>query len=74
MVSAVLDDLRHAWRGVRRMPVVSLVIVASLALGIGVNAALDLRPMDPLRLGYRRTGLKTAPDSWRYLTPNGRCQ
>ncbi|HTM34374.1 MAG TPA: ABC transporter permease, partial [Vicinamibacterales bacterium] len=52
MLSALLDDLRHAWRGVRGMPIVAAVIVASLAIGIGVNAvvfswvqALVLRPL-----------------------------
>src|SRR6188768_4300241 len=52
MLSALLDDLRHAWRGVRGMPIVAAVIDASLAIGIGVNAvvfswvqALVLRPL-----------------------------
>ena len=34
--SSVLDDLRHAARGVRGMPTAA-VIVGSLAVGIGVN-------------------------------------
>lgn len=34
------DDLRHAARGVRGMPIVAVVIVASLAVGIGVNTAV----------------------------------
>src|SRR5688572_8206545 len=33
-------ELRHAWRAIRKMPVVAVVIVASLAIGIGVNAAV----------------------------------
>src|SRR5215831_4180943 len=33
-------DLRYAWRALRAMPVVSLVVVASLAVGIGVNTAV----------------------------------
>src|SRR5947208_17141512 len=33
-------DLRHAWRALRAMPVVSLVVVASLGVGIGVNTAV----------------------------------
>jgi len=46
------DDLRHALRGIRGMPVVAAVIVFSLAVGIGVNTvvftwmqALVLRPL-----------------------------
>src|SRR5438876_1858216 len=33
-------DLRYAWRALRAMPVVSLVVVASLGVGIGVNTAV----------------------------------
>jgi putative ABC transport system permease protein len=33
-------DLRHAWRSIRKMPVLSAVIVVSLAIGIGVNTAV----------------------------------
>ena len=33
-------DLRHAWRAIRRMPATSVVIVASLAVGIGANLAV----------------------------------
>lgn len=33
-------DLRHAWRTIRRMPVVAAVVVASLGIGIGVNTAV----------------------------------
>ncbi len=33
-------DLRHAWRGLRAMPLVSIVIVASLGLGIGANTTV----------------------------------
>ncbi|HVG86079.1 MAG TPA: ADOP family duplicated permease [Vicinamibacterales bacterium] len=49
---AIWDDLRHAARGVRGMPIVAAVIIASLAVGIGVNTvvfswtqALVLRPL-----------------------------
>ena len=49
---AIWDDLRHAARGVRAMPIVAAVIIASLAVGIGVNTvvfswtqALVLRPL-----------------------------
>src|SRR5439155_6149474 len=33
-------DLRYAWRTLRAIPVVSLVVVASLGVGIGVNTAV----------------------------------
>jgi predicted permease len=36
----MLADLRHAWRAIRAMPVVSIVVVASLGVGIGVNTAV----------------------------------
>jgi len=36
----MIQELRHAWRAIRKMPVVAAVIVASLAIGIGVNAAI----------------------------------
>jgi predicted permease len=36
----VLHDLRHAFRTLVRMPVVSAVVVLSLAVGIGVNTAV----------------------------------
>ena len=36
----MIGDLRHAWRGLRAMPLVSLVVVASLALGIGANTTV----------------------------------
>ncbi len=54
------SDLRHAWRGIVGRPGLSLVIIATLGLGIGANAAifsavhaLLLRPFpfkDPDRL------------------------
>jgi len=34
------NDLRHGWRAIRQMPVVALVIIVSLGIGIGVNAAV----------------------------------
>ena len=33
-------DLKHAWRSIRRMPVVATVVVVSLGVGIGVNTAV----------------------------------
>src|SRR5258708_25331841 len=36
----MLADLRHAWRAIRAMPVVSIVVVGSLGVGIGVNTAV----------------------------------
>src|SRR5262249_20228502 len=36
----MLQDLRHAWRSILRMPLVSTVIVLSLGVGIGVNTAV----------------------------------
>ncbi len=36
----MIDDLRQAWRGLRAMPLVAAVIVASLALGIGANTTV----------------------------------
>ena len=49
---SVWDDLRHAARAVRGMPIVAAVIVGSLAVGIGVNTvvfswmqAMVLRPL-----------------------------
>ena len=58
--SSDLDDLRHAARGVRGMPIVAAVIVGSLALGIGVNTivfswmqALLLRPLPGVSVRLR---------------------
>jgi predicted permease len=33
-------DLHHAWRSIRRMPVLAAVVVVSLGVGIGVNTAV----------------------------------
>ena len=51
-VEAAIQDLRHALRAIRRMPIAAAVIVVSLAAGIGVNTvvfswieAVVLRPI-----------------------------
>jgi predicted permease len=35
-----LEDIAYAWRSIRRTPVVSITIIATLALGLGANAAM----------------------------------
>src|SRR5918996_4664305 len=40
LVENLLKDVRYALRGVRRNPVYSIVLVLSLALGIGANTAV----------------------------------
>src|SRR5687767_4559616 len=37
---AMIDDLRQAWRGLRAMPLVATVVVASLGLGVGANTTV----------------------------------
>jgi len=48
----VINDLRHAWRAIRRAPILAAVVVVSLGIGIGVNTtvfswvqAIVLRPL-----------------------------
>ena len=40
MVASLWRDFAHAWRAIARMPVLALVIVASLGAGIGVNTTV----------------------------------
>ena len=48
----MIGELRHAWRSILRMPIVSAVVVVSLGVGIGVNTAVfswvDLVVLRPL--------------------------
>jgi putative ABC transport system permease protein len=36
----IVQDLRYAWRSIVRMPILALVVVGSLAFGIGANTAV----------------------------------
>ena len=36
----MMRDLRHAWRSIVRMPILTIVVVLSLGVGIGVNTAV----------------------------------
>src|SRR5262245_30759622 len=40
LFSAFRDDLRFAWRGLKRAPGFSVTVIATLALGIGANVAM----------------------------------
>src|SRR2546428_6562990 len=52
----MIHEVRHAWRTLVRMPVLSIVVVVSLGAGIGVNTAVFswiqaviLRPLPGVR-------------------------
>jgi predicted permease len=83
---AVLQDVRYAWRGLRRRPSFAIIAVVTLALGIGVNTAVFsvfyavlLRPLpyaQPDRLaliwaGFREAGHSRAPVSGAMLREIG---
>lgn len=40
MIDAIWQDLRYACRGVRRAPTFALIVIATMSLGIGLNAAV----------------------------------
>src|SRR4051794_11290690 len=40
MIDSLLQDLRFAWRGLRRAPGVAAIAIATLALGVGANSAI----------------------------------
>jgi predicted permease len=62
LVDVARQDLRAAWRGVTRRPTVAALVVGTLALGIGANAA-TFTMLDALYL--RAPSGVTEPDSLR---------
>ncbi len=39
-MSTILKDIRYGWRGLRKRPLVTITVAATLALGLGANAAI----------------------------------
>jgi predicted permease len=39
-IDSIQHDVRHAWRAIRKMPVLATVVIVSLGVGIGVNTAV----------------------------------
>ncbi len=77
MLAALLSDLRLACRSALRQPGFTLVVIVTLALGIGANTAMFglihaalLRPLpfeDPERLVLARTTFGGNPNEWSSL-------
>lgn len=68
-----MNDLRHAWRTIGRMPVLSTVVVVSLAIGIGVNTAVFswiqavvLRPLPGVPDGGRYYSVEPRAETGSY--------
>jgi hypothetical protein len=40
MFATILQDLRFAWRGMRRAPGFTLTVLATLAIGIGASVTI----------------------------------
>lgn len=79
-ISGVLHDARYALRGLRRSPAFTVVVLASLAVGIGANAAmssfvnavlikqLPVREPDRLVTFTRTSGAASSPVVWSLTT------
>jgi len=72
-------DFKHAWRAIRRMPVLATVVVVSLGIGIGVNTAVFswvqavvLRPLPGVRDAPRFHLIEPRADTGSY--PGGSWQ
>ena len=68
-----MRDVRQAWRGIARMPLVSAVIVLSLAAGIGVNTVVFswvqsrvFRPLPGVPDSGRFLGIEARTDAGGY--------